>query len=60
MTFSRLILNPLNDTETELEEDFEIDVDPPTELVITRDIINNIVDVDMTGLGDPDGCLVVK
>ena len=60
MTFSRLIEFPVNDSEAALEEDFEIDVEPPTELVITRDIINNIVDVDMKGLGDPDGCLIVK
>ena len=56
MTFSRLIEN------LQLEEDFEIDVDPPVEptLVITRDIVNNIVDVEMEGLGGRSGCLVVK
>ena len=55
MTFSRLI------NETRLEENFEVDAQPETPMVITRDIINNILDIEMKGLeGRAAGCIVVR
>ena len=55
MTFSRLI------NETRLEEDFEVDAPPEPTMVITRDIINNILDIEMDGLDGRDaGCIVVR
>ena len=55
MTFSRLI------NETRLEEDFEVDAPPEPTMVITRDIINNILDIEMKGLeGRAAGCIVVR
>ena len=55
MTFSRLI------NETRLEEDFEVDAPTEPTMVITRDIINNILDIEMDGLaGRASGCIVVR
>ena len=55
MTFSSLI------NETRLEEDLEVDASPEPTMVITRDIINNIIDIEMDGLeGRAAGCIVVR
>ena len=55
MTFSRLI------NETRLEEDFEVDAPVDPTMVITRDIINNILNIEMEGLDGRDaGCIVVR
>ena len=55
MTFSRLI------NETRLEEDFEVDAPVDPTMVITRDSINNILQIDMDGLeGRASGCTVIR
>ena len=55
MTFSRLI------NETRLEEDFEVDAPVEPTMTITRDIVNNILDIEMDGLEGRDaGCVVVR
>ena len=55
MTFSSLL------NETRLEEDFEVDAPVDPTMVITRDIINNIINIEMDGLeGRAAGCIVVR